>query len=155
MDKDPSAIAHARREYPHLHIRHHCADAVRDGFPAARYDAVIWSEGLDHLSAQECGVVLARIQDAIGDEGVLVGGLILVPPERLGKANWEHQNEFSSPEAVQRFLGAHFAEVSVECTEYPEKLGGTRRTAYFTARLPRRAFMRSAEAAPGLVGART
>jgi SAM-dependent methyltransferase len=137
IDKDPAAIAHAGRYHADPRITYHCRDAVRDGFPQRQYDAVIWSEGLDHLSQDEYRTLIERIKTAIGPVGVLTGGLILVPPERLGKANWEHQNEFSTPEALETWLATDFDDVQVEVTTHPEKTGGSRRTAYFTVRAPR------------------
>lgn len=136
VDKDPSAIAHAQREHAHPRVAYHVLDALERDFPADRYDVVVWYEGIEHLSADDCGRVLARIGRAIADGGVLLGSTPLIAPEQRGRNNWEHQNEFEHPDALRAFLGRAFRRVDVFETIYPNCGGGVRRTAHFLAAEP-------------------
>jgi len=137
VDRDPAAIAHARKWHAHPVVRYYEMDAVTHEFPADRYDVVLWFEGLEHLSDEHAAVVLGRIKKAIGQEGVLFGSTPLVPKERQGLGNVEHQHEFATPDEARARLLRDFAEVQIDVTVYPLHEGGERRTAYFTARRPR------------------
>jgi 2-polyprenyl-3-methyl-5-hydroxy-6-metoxy-1,4-benzoquinol methylase len=134
VDKDPKAISHARRWHSHSKVNYVVGDAVKEGFPRPHYDVIVWFEGVEHLEAAECKVVLDRIEKTMGKGGVLVGSTPLVSPHNLKPANWEHQNEFASVEALREFLARDFVDVSIFTTVYPELDGGKRRTAHFTVR---------------------
>ena len=137
LDKDPGAIAHARKWHSHPRIRYVQADAVHEDFPQSRYDVICWYEAIEHVRRSEYEAVIGRIKAAIGEAGVLLGSTPIVPADHLGKSNWQHQNEFTSVDSLREFLRKDFAEVKIDTTVYPTSDGHTRRTAHFTLRLPK------------------
>jgi 2-polyprenyl-3-methyl-5-hydroxy-6-metoxy-1,4-benzoquinol methylase len=136
VDKDPRAIAHARAIHSHPKIAYWQKDAINEGLPVGSYDIVAWFEAIEHLSEQECSVLMKRIKEAVGEKGILLGSTPLVAEGQKGKSNWEHQHEFETAKEVEALLSHHFSEVRTEVTVYPELEAGTRRTAYFSARHP-------------------
>ena len=137
VDRDPSAVEHARKWHASDGIAYYHLNAVKEAFPASRYDVVVWCEGLEHLSSEDYASVAERIKSALGDEGVLVGSTPIVSQARRGMGNWEHQNEFTSTEDLHDFLSRDFQHVETFVTTYPQFGGGERRTAYFVLRLPK------------------
>lgn len=136
VDKDPRAIEHARAIHSLPMITYWQKDAIKEEFPRTSYDVVAWFEGIEHLSEQDCSVLLNRLKAAVGQNGTLVGSTPLVAENQKGKSNWEHQHEFETATEVEALLGKYFADVRSEVTVYPEREAGTRRTAYFSARHP-------------------
>lgn len=132
IDKDPRAIAHAKRWHSHPRIHYATLDAVKEEFPRSRYDVIVWFEAIEHLSQADYKALVQRIKSAIGTTGVLVGSTTIVPEDQLGKCNWEHQNEFASISKLQEFLSRDFSEIQTEVTVYPVVGGWERCTAYFT-----------------------
>jgi SAM-dependent methyltransferase len=137
VDKDPAAIEHGNRLYPCANLQRYVLDAIRDPFPQERYDVVVWFEALDHIEEHEYRTVIEKIKRAIGRDGVLTGSLGIIPPEKQGKAHWEHKNEFATVEDLAGFLHRDFEHVDIKTTLHREKCGYDRRTAYFTARGPK------------------
>jgi len=137
VDKESRAIAHARAVHAHPKITYWHNDAVKEGLPGTSYDVVAWFEGIEHLSEEECTLLLNRLKAAVGEEGTLVGSTPLVSKDQVGKNNWEHQHEFETAGEVESLIGRYFSDVHVEVTVYPELKAGVRRTAYFAARHPK------------------
>lgn len=137
VDKDPSAIEHAKMHYSHPKINYRVIDAVYEDFPRERYDVILWFEGIEHLNENEYGKIILSIKPAIGKRGILIGSTPLVPTESLGQGNWEHKNEFTNVEQLQNFLSRDFMNVKINVTIYPELNGGKRKTAYFTVGTPK------------------
>jgi len=135
-DKDPSAIAHAKRWHSHPKIEYQVLDAVKEGFPRRSYDVIAWFESIEHFSEAEYKTVIKRIKEAIGKNGTLVGSTTIVSEERLGTKNWEHKNEFTSVEKLREFFSRDFNDVEIDTTTYPELNSGERRTAYFVVKKP-------------------
>lgn len=136
VDKDPSAIAHARRYHAHKAIQYYVLDAVEQDFPRSAYDVVLWFEGIEHLSDKEYLKIIGKIKNCIRGGGVLVGSTPLVPEDKLGQNNWEHQNEFTTVDQLRSFLSRDFAEVIIDVTTWPLRQGGERKTAHFTVKAP-------------------
>jgi 2-polyprenyl-3-methyl-5-hydroxy-6-metoxy-1,4-benzoquinol methylase len=137
VDKDPMAISHARRWHSHPKVNYVVGDAVKEGFPRPHYDVIVWFEGVEHLEAAPCKVVLDRIKGAMDEKGVLIGSTPLVSAQYLNRANWEHQNEFTSVIQLHEYLSGDFVDIQIDVTVYPELGGGKRRTAHFTVRRPK------------------
>lgn len=137
IDKDPQAIAHARRWHSHPKINYVVADTVVEDLPRSHYDVIVWFEAIEHLSEAEYTAVINRIKSVTKGEGILIGSTPLVPVERLGKGNWEHQNEFTNVIQLWDFLSRDFTKVEIDVTVYPVLGSGQRRTAYFTLRQPK------------------
>lgn len=137
IDKDPSAIEHAKRWHSHPRINYMVLDAVKEDFPRSPYDVIVWFEGLEHLDKEEYEAVIKRVKLAMEEKGVLIGSTTLVPMERIGKGNWEHKNEFADVEQLREFLSHDFEEIQIDITVYPVLGGGQRKTAYFTLKYPK------------------
>lgn len=134
LDKDPSAIEHAQRFHSHPKINYHTLDITHDELPLSHYDIVLWFEGIEHLTEEECGIIFGRIKNVIGDEGLLFGSTPIINEADKGKGNWEHKYEFTSCNQLLIFLNNYFKDVMVDTTIYPTLEGGQRKTAYFTCR---------------------
>ena len=132
IDKNPNAIAHAKRWHSHPKIDYVVADATKRDFPRSRYDVIVWFEGIEHLNEAEYAAVISRVKCAMGDEGVLVGSTPILAPEQLGTGNWEHQNEFTNVAQLLEFFGRDFSDIEIDVTVYPLLGGGDRRSAHFT-----------------------
>lgn len=137
IDKDPSAIAHAKRWHSQPKINYVVLDAVKKNFPRSRYDVIVWFEGIEHLNAAAFAVIVKRIKAAMGITSVLVGSTPIISDKHQNKGNWEHQNEFTSIPQLRDFQLRDFADIQIEMTVYPILGGGQRRTAYFTLRNPK------------------
>ena len=92
VDKDPSAIAHAKRWHSHPKINYRVLDALKQDSPRACYDVFVWFEAIEHLNEAEYAVVAERIKTALKDKGILIGSTPIVSAEHRTKRNWEHQN---------------------------------------------------------------
>lgn len=137
IDKDPSAIDHARKLHSHPKIQYAVLDSTTADFPRNRYDVIVWFEGIEHLSTEDYSKVIQRIKSVMGQSSILFGSTPIVMEENVGKSNWEHENEFTNTKDLESFLGKDFEQIQIDVTSYPENGGGQRRTAYFTARKPR------------------
>jgi len=136
IDKDPSAIEHAKRYHTHPKISYKVIDAVNEDFPREHYDVILWFEGIEHLAETGYDKIILSIKAAMGEKGILVGSTPLVPAESLGLRNWEHKNEFTNVEQLQKVLSRDFSEIQIDVTAYPVMGGGQRRTVYFNVRNP-------------------
>lgn len=137
IDKSPQAIAHAQKWHSHPKINYLVQDVVLQDFPRPHYDVIVWFEAIEHLSQVDYEKAVGRIKSALGDTGVLIGSTPLVPPDKLGQANWEHQNEFSEVQQLHTFLARDFEQIQIDVTIYPIVGGGQRQTAYFTLKQPK------------------
>ena len=134
IDKDESAIAHAKGLYAHPKINYQVLDVTKEDFPRAHYDVIAWFGSIEHFSEEEYETLIRQVKVAMGTTGVLVGSTIIVPEDSLGKANWEHQNEFTSIAQLEQFLSRDFSDVQIDLTIYPVLGIGERRSAHFILR---------------------
>jgi len=137
IDKNLSAIEHARRLHSTPRVNYCVLDAVTQDFPDSKYDVVVWFEGIEHLSQSEYRSVIERVKRAIGLNGVLIGSTPMLEEEQRGKTNWEHQNEFLSLDHLRSFLSEDFFSIEIHTTTYPCFDTPNRTTAYFTLRKPK------------------
>jgi SAM-dependent methyltransferase len=137
VDKDSSAIAHAKRWHSHPKIKYLVLDAVTQDLPGSSYDVIVWFEAIEHLNEAEYAAVVRRVKTAMKETGVLMGSTPVVPAEQQGAGNWEHKHEFSSAAQLREFLSLDFTGITIDVTVYPVLGGGDRETAYFTLREPK------------------
>lgn len=52
LDLDPQAIAHAKKWHANPKITYYVSNVVLNDLPKARYDVVVWYEGIEHLSRE-------------------------------------------------------------------------------------------------------
>lgn len=131
VDIDPTAIVHAKRHHASPRIDYRELNAVKQDFPRSHYDVIVWFEAIEHLSEAEYASVVKRIKAALGEKGILIGSTPIIDEARLGRGNWQHQNEFTCVENLRAFLMRDFHHVEIDLTVYPVLGGGERRTAYF------------------------
>lgn len=137
IDKDPGAIAHAKRWHSHPKVNYVTADVREQSFPRSHYDVIVWSEGIEHLNEADYATIADRIKSAMGEKAVLVGSTPIVPVQQSCKRAWEHRNEFTSKSQLREFLSRDFSDVQILVTVYPVFGGGERKTAHFTLREPK------------------
>lgn len=122
LDRDPAALAVARRRHSRSNIAFTCAD-IRKPLSGSGYDLICFFEAIEHLSAEDARAVVARLRAALAEGGHIVGSTLQVAPEARGKANREHDNEFESADQLRDFLGP---DATVFMTYHP-----LRTTIYF------------------------
>jgi SAM-dependent methyltransferase len=119
VDRDRSALEHARKWHPHPKINYIQLDAFRDDFPGTDYDVIIWDGAIEHFSTSDQETVLKKCVDVLRPSGVLCG-YTLIARSSL-KSHPEHEHEFSSAVELKSLLNKFFPFVGTIETEYPER----------------------------------
>jgi SAM-dependent methyltransferase len=136
VDRDPTALAHARKWHPHPRIHYVQLDLVADDPPGADYDVITWDGAIEHFSADEIRHVLRKcIKVLKTPEGVLNGYTIIA--HESGKSHPDHQHEFISAEELKKLLGEFFPFVGTLETVYTERHNIYFRAAFRCDRLRR------------------
>ena len=129
VDRDPTAIIHARKWHGHPTIRYVQQDLIADEFPDTDYDVITWDGAIEHFSLDEIRQVLQKCVKAMKTPyGVLNGHTIVARDS--GKSHPDHQHEFCSAEELKNLLRESFPFVGTLETKYPE-----RHNLYFRAAL--------------------
>jgi SAM-dependent methyltransferase len=124
VDIEPRAIAHASRHNAAPNVSYVLLDAIKEPFPRASYDVVVWDGGLGHVSTAETEVVLPKIREALADHGVFTGS------ESLGREGSDHLQFFDGLQDLCSLFEAHFPHVQVRSFAY-DVSGFTRREAFW------------------------
>jgi SAM-dependent methyltransferase len=125
IDVDRAAIAHARRHHSAANIAYTLRDAASDPFPRPRYDVVVWDGAIGHFEPDATQRVLAKVRDALGDDGVFSGS------ESLGEEGHDHLQFFADLPALRALLTAEFETVQVSQLDYEIAAGSMRREAFW------------------------
>ncbi len=112
IDVEPKAIESARRRNAAPNIRYLVQDAVRDDFPAHRYDVIIWDGALGHFAPQTSAFVLEKIRDALRPGGVFVGS------EALGFDGDDHLQFFGNISEIASLMRGTFKFVQLREIRY-------------------------------------
>jgi SAM-dependent methyltransferase len=129
-DWDPTALAHAQRWHAHPRISYSRRDIIRDSFPGADYQLVVWDGAIEHFSLEDISLVLQKVRDVLGDDGVLCGYTILNEGPMVHP---DHSHEFGSAQELAATLQSCYPAVATLETEYED-----RRNIYFRAALDER-----------------
>lgn len=125
VDVEMSAIDAARRLNPHPKVVFHRLDAVRDAFPSASYDVIVWDGAIGHFPPADLNSVLEKIVRALSPSGVFVGS------ESLGHEGSDHLQFFENESALAAVLRPYFKHVLTRITEYRIQGGYMRREVYW------------------------
>jgi len=115
IDLNPKAIRHAEKYHSHPSIRHFELDAVKDGFPRTSYDVICFDGALDHFSNAQLDIVLQKIKNALGSNGVLTcyQEIGYHPPDD------EHPVCFQTEEELAERLCPYFKFIGIITTSTP------------------------------------
>ena len=125
IDIDRSAIAMANRYHLANNVSYRVLDCVKEELPQGSYDVVVWDGAIAHFTKDEVANVMAKIKNALGSDGILVGSEALETWE--GKT-WDHHLAFPEPADLRQFLLQFFPHVLIK--EIPP-IRGRYREAYF------------------------
>lgn len=124
VDIEPSAISTARRLNPGVNIDYRVLDAVREDFPASRYDVIVWDGAIGHFSNQDMATMLKKISRALSPDGIFVGS------ESLGTEGDDHLQHFATESDLAAVFRPYFKHVLIRTNSYPIP-GGQRWEAYW------------------------
>jgi cyclopropane fatty-acyl-phospholipid synthase-like methyltransferase len=110
VDFDPSAIAHAKRNFRAPNVEYRCAD-IRTAMPEGAFDNVVWDAAIEHFTMEEADAILFNIMQRLGETGTL-GGYPIVA-KASGKSLSHHEYEYKSKEELAGFLKRYFSNVLV------------------------------------------
>ena len=130
VDRDPRAVALAKRRHSKPNVQYFCRDILLEPFPRPEYDVVFFFVAIEHFSIEAGTDLLQKIGSSLSQrQGVLFGSTPILP--HRGGHNDEHDNEFLSVEQLKLFLEPHFSRVEVWCSNWP-----MRTECYFTCEGP-------------------
>lgn len=110
VDFDPSAIAHAKRNFNAPNVDYRCCD-IRTDMPAGEFDNVVWDAAIEHFTEQEISAILANIKQRLAPSGMLNGYTLVEKP--TGKSLVHHEYEFKSKEELASVLKKVFKNALV------------------------------------------
>jgi SAM-dependent methyltransferase len=110
LDLNAALIERAAQCHGDDRTEFYCRDAVADPFPAEHYDAVMCFAAIEHFTAEQLPVVLAKVAAALdgSPNGVFVGSTPKLEEDDLV---FGHETIFSEPAQLWAVLRPHFASV--------------------------------------------
>lgn len=118
VDRNLRAIELARRLYSRPNVTFHVLDAGKVAFPSNRYDAIMFFEGIEHLSVQGGDALLGKIAECLSESS---NGTLLGSTPLEGWGNPEHDNVFGTVEELRKFLSPHFKQVDCWLSKWSPK----------------------------------
>lgn len=112
VDVEPSAIHVARKNNSAPNITYYLLDAVKEPFPSAKYDVIVWDGALGHFSPETTHIMLDKIVSHLAPDGIFVGS------ESLGHEGTDHLQFFESLEVLREIFSRHFQHVELRSIEY-------------------------------------
>jgi SAM-dependent methyltransferase len=125
IDIDPTAIERANYANAAPNVRYVKLDAVKDAFPAPKYDVIVWDGALAHFAVPDSSALLAKIHDALTPGGVFVGS------ESLGPEGDDHLQAFEHPSDITSLFRPFWRQVLIRELDYILVGGFVRREAYW------------------------
>ena len=110
VDFDPTAIAHAKRNFRAPNVEYRCAD-IRIDMPEGEFDNVVWDAAIEHFTPEEAMAILVNIKKRLRSAGMLSGYTIV--EKTAGKSLSHHEYEYKSKEELARLLKRFFGNVLV------------------------------------------
>lgn len=126
IDRNSAAIDLATDLYGSETVKFFRRDILKDPFPLAQYDAIMWFQGIEHFSLEECGGLFEKIKHHLSLEGFLFGSTIIGHKD----SNPEHQMEFRTPQDLKDLLESAFTHVMV----WPSRWSENRTDLFFCCR---------------------
>jgi 2-polyprenyl-3-methyl-5-hydroxy-6-metoxy-1,4-benzoquinol methylase len=126
IDVDKIAIDLARHENNAPNITYQISDAINNPFPKEKYDVITWEGAIGHFSKEDCEVVLKKISDHLGPNGIFVGSESIGTggPETVGTEGHDHLQHFKTKEDISKLLKSHFKYVCIKEIQYPLSWSG-------------------------------
>jgi SAM-dependent methyltransferase len=112
VDIEPSAIALATRHNGAPNITYQVLDAVREPFPGAPYDIVVWDGAIGHFAAETVQPMLAKIKASLSAGGIFCGS------ESLGTEGTDHLQYFAQLADIGALMRPHFAHIQLKELAY-------------------------------------
>jgi SAM-dependent methyltransferase len=126
VDIEPSAIKEASRFNAAPNVSYRLLDAVKQPFPSAPYDVVVWDGAIGHFARPDTDGMLAKISAAMAPAGVFTGS------ESLGREGHDHLQFFESLDDMAGLFRPHWKHVQVREVSYPINRGSfIRREGYW------------------------
>jgi SAM-dependent methyltransferase len=125
IDIEPSAIECAKKNNSAENIKYHLLDAVAVNFPEKDYDVIVWDGAIGHFSPGTLDMVLAKIADALSEDGVFVGS------ESLGQEGSDHLTQFNSLDDLGNLFSKYFRYVEISSQDYEIHGNFLRQEAYW------------------------
>lgn len=136
VDRDETAIAHARKWHSLPNLTFHRADVVADPFPGTNYDVVCWDGAIEHFSAEQIRAILEKCAAVLSKpDGILCGYTMIERDD--GPSHPDHQHEFTSSKQLEAVIRSVFPHVGTIETVYPERHNVYWRAAFSADRLTR------------------
>jgi 2-polyprenyl-3-methyl-5-hydroxy-6-metoxy-1,4-benzoquinol methylase len=129
VDKSQSAIEQAKKYYSINNVKFLKKDILTWNVPEGAFNVVTMFAVIEHFSVKEGLEVLRKIKRSLKKEGIFFGSTPIF--SKLGIANWEHQNEFTSREHLQSFLKKVFKDVKISGSLWTDN----RTECYFECRI--------------------
>src|SRR3989442_390916 len=85
VDRDPTAIIHARKWHGHPTIRYVQQDLIADEFPDTDYDVITWDGAIEHFSLDEIRQVLQKCVKAMRTPYGVLNGYTIIPRDPGGQ----------------------------------------------------------------------
>jgi len=136
IDRDPTAIIHARKWHGHPTIRYVQQDLIADEFPDTDYDVITWDGAIEHFSLDEIRQVLQKCVKAMRTPYGVLNGYTIIARDS-GKSHPDHQHEFCSAEQLKDLLREFFPFFGTLETKYSERHNLYFRAAFHSDRLRR------------------
>ena len=130
IDIEVSAITYAKSHNHAKNINYVLQDAVNLPFPSKKYNVIAWDGAIGHFPAEVTEFMLAKIIEALEDDGVFTGS------ESLGhEEGHDHLQFFETIYDFGNLFKKHFKYVTIRETNYPIPIPGQpdfmRREAYW------------------------
>jgi ubiquinone/menaquinone biosynthesis C-methylase UbiE len=136
LDRDPAAIAHARKWHRHPRIRFVEHDLICDEFTDHDFDVVTWDGAIEHFSLDQIRRILSKCVKVMRRPQGVLNGYTLISREPA-MSHPDHQYEFRSAEDLKQILMEFFPFVGTTETVYPERHNLYFRAAFHPDRLKR------------------
>ncbi len=69
VDRDSTALSHARKWHTHPKVNYIQMDVVADDFPGINYDVIAWDGAIEHFSTEQIRIVLQKCVRALKTRG--------------------------------------------------------------------------------------
>lgn len=119
VDRDDTAIAHARRFHALPNVSFSKLDIFADPFPGKDYDVICFDAAIEHFTLEQIDVILKKCAAALKPHGVLTGYTNAEADH--GKAHPDHQHEFGDEDELRGVVSKVFAHVGTVKTVYKER----------------------------------
>lgn len=120
MDRNPKAIAHARRNFAAPNI-HYVQGDIRSEMPEGPFDNVSWDAGIEYFAADEINGILRQIRIRLAPGGILSGySISTAGGENAVRHAIGQKFAVASREALGQLLAQHFANVVILRTRHAD-----------------------------------